>query len=43
MTKEEFIEMYSVEDGTILLEDWETYSKGIIGVTEDRKHIGGRR
>ena len=39
MTKEEFIENYSLEDGTIILEDWDSFKGGIIGVTEDHKHI----
>lgn len=39
MTKEEFIENYSLEDGTVILEDWDSFKSGIIGVTEDHKHI----
>lgn len=39
MTKEEFIENYSLEDETIILEDWNSFKGGIVGVTEDHKHI----
>ena len=39
MTKEEFIKNYSLEDGTVILEDWDTFKSGIIGITEDHKHI----
>ena len=39
MTKQEFIDAYGIEDGTIFLEDWETYSKGIIGISHDHQHV----
>lgn len=39
MTKEDFIRKAELNDGTILLEDWETFSKGITGVTSDRNHV----
>ena len=39
MTREEFIENYSLEDETVILEDWDTFKSGIIGITEDHKHI----
>lgn len=39
MTKEEFIETYQLEDGCIILESWEDYKGGIVGVTEDRSQI----
>lgn len=39
MTKEEFIEINSLEDGTVILEDWDTFKGGIVGVSEDRCHI----
>ena len=39
MTKEEFIETYQLEDECLILEPWEDYKGGIIGVTEDRTQI----
>lgn len=39
MTKAEFLNAYSINDNTIVLEPWEEYEKGIIGITEDRKRI----
>ena len=34
MSKDEFIEMYDIQDGTIILEPWEEYSPGIVGVVD---------
>lgn len=39
MTKEEFIETYRLEDDCIILEPWEDFKGGIMGVTEDRNHV----
>ena len=39
MTRDEFIETAGLEDGTIILEPWEEFSGGIVGVTEDRCHV----
>jgi len=39
MTKEEFIEQYELEDSVVLLEPWDEFSGGIVGVTEDRCHV----
>ena len=39
MTREEFIEMYQLEDDCIILEPWEDFKDGIVGVTEDRTQI----
>ena len=39
MTKDDFINEYLLEDGTVILEDWDTFHKGIIGVTDDHCHI----
>lgn len=39
MIKEEIIEKYDLEDGVIFFEPCETFDNGILGVTEDRKHI----
>lgn len=41
-TQEEFIHEYNIEPGTMFLGDtteWNVWSKGIIGVTPDRKQI----
>lgn len=39
MTREEFVETYQLEDDCIILEPWEDFKGGIIGVTEDRTQI----
>lgn len=39
MDKQDFIDYYQLEDDTIILEDWDTFSKGIVGVSEDHCHI----
>lgn len=39
MTREEFIEIYQLEDECIILEPWEDFKGGIVGVTEDRTQI----
>lgn len=39
MNVNEFLETYGLEDGTIILEPWEDFKGGIIGITEDRCHI----
>ena len=39
MTENEFLETYDLEDGTIVLTPWEYFKNGIIGITEDHKHI----
>lgn len=36
MTIEEFIETYQLEEGCMILEPWEDFKGGIVGVTEDR-------
>lgn len=35
MTKEEFIEMTGLDEEAIIFEDWDVFSKGIIGVNEE--------
>ena len=37
MDKEKF--MSQLAEGTIVFEDWDTFSKGIVGVTPDRCHV----
>lgn len=42
MTKEEFVEKYSLDSETILIEsdgEWEIYKNAIVGVTEDKCHV----
>ena len=42
MTKEEFIEKYSIEPEAIFIgsdDEWEIYKDAIVGVTEDKCHI----
>ena len=39
MTREDFIKNYDLEDETIILEPWEDFSGGIVGITEDHKQI----
>ena len=39
MTREEFIEIYQLEDECMILEPWEDFKGGIVGVTEDRTQI----
>lgn len=39
MTRQEFIDNYELEDDVVILEDWESFSGGIIGITEDHCHI----
>lgn len=42
MTKEEFVEKYSLDPETILIgsdEEWEIYKNAIVGVTEDKCHV----
>ena len=39
MTKEEFIAETNVDENAIILEDWEVFSKGIIGVDEGGTRI----
>ena len=39
MTREEFIETYQLEDECMILEPWEDFKGGIVGVTEDRTQI----
>jgi hypothetical protein len=42
MTKQEFVENYSVDEWAIFIGyeyEWDIYKKAIIGVTEDRCHI----
>lgn len=36
---EDFIKKTRLNDGAVLLEDWDTFSKGIVGVTPDRNHV----
>lgn len=38
-TKDEITEIFDLEDGTIFLEPCEVFNNGILGVTEDKKHI----
>lgn len=39
MTKAEFEEYNDIEPGTIILEPWETFSKGIVDCTVDKCHV----
>ena len=39
MNFEEFREFTGLEDGAVAFEPWDTFRKGILGITEDRKHI----
>lgn len=42
MTKEEFVEKYSIEPDAVFIgsdEEWEIYKDAIVGVTEDKCHI----
>lgn len=39
MTKDEFVEINDIEDGTVILEDWDTFKRGVVGISEDRRHI----
>ena len=42
MTKQEFMEKYSLDPETILIgadEEWEIYKNAIVGVTEDKCHV----
>lgn len=39
MTKEEFISDFNLEDETILLEPWEEFSGGIIGVSDNNHQV----
>ena len=39
MAREEFIETYQLEDECMILEPWEDFKGGIVGVTEDRTQI----
>lgn len=39
MTRDEFIDYWNLEDDTIILEPWDDFKNGIIGVTDDKCHI----
>lgn len=39
MTKEDICELYGIEEPILALEPWDVFSKGIVGVTEDKKHF----
>lgn len=39
MTKDEFKKKFGISDKAILLDDFETFSKGIIGVSTDHNHV----
>ena len=39
MTKQEICEMYNIEDPVYFFEPEEVFNKGILGVSEDHKHI----
>lgn len=39
MDKEEFIKTNNIEDGTIILEPFEIFSKGIIGINSERNKL----
>ena len=39
MTKEEFLEKYEVEDGCIMLEPWDIFSKGIESVLNHKRIV----
>jgi len=39
MDKEEFLQKAQLQDGAVLLEDWDDFSGGIVGVTPDRCHV----
>ena len=39
MTKEEIVEIFDLENGVIFFEPCDVFNKGIIGVTEDHKHL----
>lgn len=39
MDKEEFIYINNIEDGTIILEPFDVFKKGIVGVNEERNKI----
>lgn len=38
-SREEFIENNSLEDETVILEEWDVFKKGIIGISSDGCHI----
>lgn len=39
MDREEFISINNIEDGTIILEPFDIFKKGIVGVNEERNKI----
>ena len=39
MTKESFLAHHNVKDNAIVLEDWNVFSKGIVGVTDDGRIV----
>ena len=39
MTKEEICEFYNIEEPVIFFEPEEVFNKGILGISEDKKHI----
>lgn len=39
LSREEFIEQYGIEDGTVILEPFDEFKYAIIGITFDRAHI----
>lgn len=39
MTREEFIAENGVSESALLLEPWEDFSKGILGVSDDGNHV----
>jgi len=38
-TKEDIVEIFDLEDGVIFLEPCEVFNDGILGVTDDKKHL----
>lgn len=39
MTKEEIVELYNIEEPVVFFEPSEIFNKGILGITEDHKHL----
>jgi hypothetical protein len=39
LSREEFIEQYGIEDGTVILEPFDDFKYAIVGITFDREHI----
>ncbi len=39
MTKEEFVDIVGLDEEAIVFEDWDVFSKGIIGTNEDATRV----